>query len=107
VAARRLDTPKTRIQFGESVPVEVAVKLNGLAPPDVRVEALLSRSLRGSPPVEHVHELAPAGAMEGGEQRFSIALKPGLAGRLDYRIRVYPRHELLTHPFELGLMGWV
>ena len=34
-------------------------------------------------------------------------LKPGLAGRLDYRMRIYPRHELLTHPFELGLTCWV
>jgi hypothetical protein len=32
-------------------------------------------------------------------------LKPGLAGRLDYRIRVH--HELLTHPFEMGLCCWV
>ena len=32
-----------------------------------------------------------------------MELKPGLAGRLDYRIRIYPRNELLTHPFELGL----
>ncbi|MCD6043072.1 MAG: hypothetical protein K0R40_2675, partial [Burkholderiales bacterium] len=29
------------------------------------------------------------------------------AGRLEYRIRVYPRHELLTHPFETGLCCWV
>ena len=36
-----------------------------------------------------------------------LELKPELCGRLDYRIRVYPRHELLTHPFELGLMLWV
>ena len=40
---------------------------------------------------------------DGGEQRFRIDLKPGLAGRLDYRIRVYPaQRALLTHPFELG-----
>jgi glycogen phosphorylase len=108
VSARRLDTPRNRIQFGDSLPVEIAVKLNGLAPSDVRAELLLSRSLRGSPAVEHVHELAPtAAAAEGGEQRFTVALKPGLAGRLDYRIRIYPRHELLTHPFELGLMCWL
>ena len=30
-----------------------------------------------------------------------------LAGRLDYRIRVFPRHELLTHPHELGLSAWL
>jgi glycogen phosphorylase len=107
VAARRLDAPKARIQFGESLPVEVGVKLNGLAPSDVCVELLLGRSAREGTPVQHSHELTDAGPLSDGEQRFRVELKPGLAGRLDYRIRVYPRHELLTHPFELGLCSWV
>ena len=112
VLARRVDTPPARIEFGEAIPVEVAVKLNGLEPADVTVELLLTRELRDAQPVEHVHALAPAGAMpdsQGGkaEQRYRLDLKPGLSGRLDYRIRVYPKHELLTHPFELGLATWV
>jgi starch phosphorylase len=107
VSVRRLDTPKARIQFGESIPVEVAVKLNGLAPSDVCAELLLARGPREGTPVQHSHELTDAGAIADGEHRFKVELKPGLAGRLDYRIRVYPRHELLTHPFELGLCSWV
>ena len=107
VSARRLDTPKSRIQFGDSIPVEVAVRLNGLSPADVCVELLLTRGLREIPVVQHSHELSPEGTLDGGEQRFRIDLKPGLAGRLDYRIRVFPRHPLLTHPFELGLACWV
>jgi starch phosphorylase len=112
VAARRLDAPRTRIEFGDSIPVEVAVKLNGLEPADVTVELLLTREVRDAEAVEHVHALAPAGPVADSpagkaEQRFRLDLKPGLAGRLDYRIRVYPRHELLTHPFELGLATWL
>jgi starch phosphorylase len=107
VSARRLDTPRTRIQFGESIPVEVAVKLNGLAPGDVCVELLLSRSAREGTPVQHAHELTEAGALADGEHRFKVEMKPGLAGRLDYRIRIYPRNDLLTHPFETGLCAWV
>src|SRR5882672_3185744 len=107
VALSRLDTPPARIQFGETVAVEIAVKLNGLAPGDVVVELLLSRALREAAPLSHSPELAPAGQAEPGEQRYRIDLKPGLAGRLDYRIRVYPRHDLLTHPFEMGLSTWL
>jgi starch phosphorylase len=107
VAVRRLDNPKSRIQFGDSLPVEVAVKLNGLAPGDVCVELLLSRGLRDGSPMQHTHELAPGDALADGEQRYLLEFKPGLSGRLDYRIRVYPRHELLTHPFEVGLHCWV
>ncbi len=108
LSARRLDTPKMRIEFGESIPVEVAVNLNGLEPSDVTVELLLSREARDLQPVQHVHVLAAAGAMpEGREHRYRLELKPGLSGRLDYCIRIYPKHELLTHPFELGLATWV
>ncbi|HYG54537.1 MAG TPA: alpha-glucan family phosphorylase [Burkholderiales bacterium] len=108
VSARRLDMPRTRIRFGESIPVEVAVKLNGLAPTDVCVELLLSRALRDGQAVRHTHELSPEGPIaETSEQRYRVELKPGLSGRLDYQIRIFPRHPLLTHPFELGLQCWV
>ncbi|HEX5477988.1 MAG TPA: alpha-glucan family phosphorylase, partial [Burkholderiales bacterium] len=108
VAARRVDSPKGRIQFGESIPVEIAVRLNGLEASDLRVELLLTREPREAPLVQHVHPLAPAAAPgAAGEQRFGLELKPGLSGKLDYRIRLYPSHELLTQPFELGLMHWV
>jgi starch phosphorylase len=44
---------------------------------------------------------------EGGSCTFRLELMPELCGRLLYRIRVYPFHELLTHPFEMGLMVWL
>ena len=91
--------------FGESIPVEIAVKLNGLAPADVRVELLLGREPRDG--VQHSHDLVAAGPADSNEQKYALDLKPGLSGKLDYRIRLYPRNELLTHPFELGLMCWV
>jgi starch phosphorylase len=108
VSARRLDVPPRRIQFGASLPIEVAVKLNGLAPGDVAVELLLSRGLKEISIEEHRHQLAAAGAMpDAAEHRYALELKPELCGKLDYRIRIYPRHALLTHPFELGLMVWI
>ena len=99
-----MDAPRQRIQYGESIPVEIAVRLNGLATTDVRVELLLSREPRDQ---VHSHELHAVGALDSGEHRFALELRPGLAGKLDYRIRIYPHHELLTHPFELGLTTWV
>jgi len=107
VVLRRIDNPPQRIHFGESIPVEVGVKLNGLAPGDICVELILTREVREGAPVSHSHELAAVDGGEHGEQRFKLDLKPGLAGRLDYRIRAYPRHELLTHPFEMGLSTWL
>ena len=108
VSLRRLDTPPARLHFGESMKVELGVELNGLATDDVMVEMLLS------PPNPEREPQAPQrfrfiadGKIDGsGEHRFALELKPKLCGRLEYRIRAYPWHELLTHPFELGLMLW-
>jgi len=107
VSLRRVDTPARRIQFGDSAPVEIAAKLNGLTPADVAVELILTRALREAAPVSHSHELTATGQQSEGEHRFRIDLKPGLAGRLDYRIRIVPRNELMTHPHELGLATWL
>jgi len=108
VTARRIDNPRRRIQFGDSVPIEVAVNLNGLAPGDVAVELLLSRGLQEPSRHQVSQELSAAGAIDGtSDHRYVLALKPELCGRLDYWIRVFPRHELLTHRFELGLMLWI
>jgi len=108
VSIRRLDAPARSIRFGERVRVEVALSLDGLAPADVAVELVLSRGALGLGDAPMRHPFAPDGTRtESGEHRFVLELAPELCGRLDYRIRAYPRHELLAHPFELGLMLWV
>jgi starch phosphorylase len=38
---------------------------------------------------------------------FHLELTPELCGKLLYRVRIYPHHTLLTHPFETGLMIWL
>jgi starch phosphorylase len=107
VTIRRLNTPKKRIHFGDAVYIETAVKLNGLGPEDVVVELLVSRD-GASGKVEPVqHQFVSQGVDATGEHRFSLNLVPELCGKMEYRVRMYPRHELLTHPFELGLMIWV
>lgn len=108
VTARRLDAPQRRIQFGDSLRVEVGVQLNGLAPGDVTVELLLSHDGLDPDCGAARQELVSTGALTAaGEHVFALELGPELCGKLDYRIRAYPCHELLTHPFELGLMLWV
>jgi starch phosphorylase len=108
VALRRIDASEPRLKFGQSARLEVAVTLNGLAPEDVVVELLL-----GVPEYESAenkprrYRFAADGAVDsGGRQHFVLELSPDVCGRLDFRIRAYPWHELLAHPFELGLMSW-
>jgi starch phosphorylase len=106
VRLRRVDTPPHRIVFGDHVNIEVAVALAGLAPHDVVVELLLQPA-RGGDAAPQRLPLAAGERDADGEQRYTLDLAPELCGKLDYRIRAYPHHPKLTHPFELGLMQWV
>lgn len=104
----RVDTPLKRIRFGESVRLEVALNMNGLAPEDVVVELLIRRSSKREGQ-DYLNSRFSFQGMspDGKEHLFTLDLSPDLCGRLDYKIRVYPFHELLTHPLELGLMRWL
>jgi starch phosphorylase len=108
VTVRRLDEPRRRIQFGESVRMEVGVRLNGLSPEDVVAELVLAREQpRRRAEREQLRFTHDGTRTDQGEHRFVLELHPELCGRVDYSIRVYPHHAMLTHPFELGLMLWV
>ncbi|MEO8163931.1 MAG: alpha-glucan family phosphorylase [Betaproteobacteria bacterium] len=109
VAMRRLDAPQKRITFGDPLRVEVGVFLGGLAPEDVALEMLIEKQANeDSEQRPKAYRFESEGRVtEQGEQRFVLELSPELCGKLEYRIRLYPQHELLTHPLELGMMRWL
>jgi starch phosphorylase len=108
VRLRRVDETPRRIPFGGSVRFEVSAYLDGLVPADVAVELLFSRpnaNAQSRPP--RAFRLEFQGTGQDGESRFALELTPEVCGKIDYRLRVYPFHELLTHPFEMGMMVWL
>jgi starch phosphorylase len=108
VTLRRIDDQQRRISFGASVNFEVAVRLDGLAPSDVMVELLFSRpntNALSRPP--RPYRMEYKGPAQDGESLFVLNLTPEVCGKIDYRLRAYPHHELLTHPFEMGMMVWL
>ena len=109
VRIRRLDTPLKSIPYGEGVKLEVGVFLNGMKPEDVVVDLLIGRqTLRQTLREERHYRFEWEGVMtEQGEHRFVLQITPEMCGKLEYRFRVYPYHELLTHPFEMGMMRWL
>lgn len=106
VRLRRVDTPATRIRYGQPLQFEVAVFLNGLAPKDVTIELVFSRQWEAAVKGKR-QTLRPVKALDNGEYLYGRELTPENCGKLDYRIRAYPEHELLTHPFEMGLTTWL
>jgi starch phosphorylase len=109
IALRRTDPVRTQINYGDSLRFEVAVSLNGLAPKDVVVEILIGFNVKKEQPelTRHYRFESTGTITEAGEYLFVCELQPDQCGNLEYRIRVYPYHELLTHPFELGMMRWL
>ncbi|PKO32316.1 MAG: DUF3417 domain-containing protein [Betaproteobacteria bacterium HGW-Betaproteobacteria-7] len=108
VRLHRLDSPERRLKFGGALHIEVAVQLNGLTAGDVTVEALFGRPAHngGIGRVRH-YPLQCTGATLNGEALFTLELTPELCGKLEYRIRIFPTHAALIHPFETGLMIWL
>jgi starch phosphorylase len=112
VRIRRINDSTARTLFGERIRIEVAVFLNGIDATDVRVELRMDDALGGiSPAVStankgrffvHANTIA-----ETGEQRFVLDFSPDSCGKFDYRVRVFPYHDLLTHRLETGLMRWL
>ena len=109
VAMRRLDAPYKRIAFGDGLRLEIGVFLNGLGPQDVALELLIAKQTSQEEDGEpKSYRFESEGLLtEQGEHRFALELRPEMCGKLEYRIRLYPQHELLTHPFELGRMRWL
>jgi len=108
VALRRVDDTFKRIGYGDTLRFAVAVKLNGLEARDLAVELLLGRpAADGRPKKARAHRFAFLHALDTGEALYILDLQPDYCGKIEYRIRVYPHHQLLTHPFELGMMIWL
>jgi starch phosphorylase len=109
--------------------LDVDVRLGGLSPEDVQVECVLNRVVASSldePEIryasdgrmtegvrhlddEHmlVQALDVGEQTEGGTWRYHLDLQSPWCGVLNYGIRVVPRHELLLHAHETGLMRWL
>ncbi len=109
VSLRRIDQGVALLEYGGSVRLAVEAGLNGLAPEDVAVEVVLTR-----PDAQHAgeslerHRLLPAQAQPGaGKCEYALEFAPQASGRIEYRVRAYPSHPLLAHPFEMGLMQWL
>jgi glycogen phosphorylase len=93
------DTP----EVGSPMTVRAAVRLGGLSPKDVTVEAVVGRvgetdDLADTVTVAMEH----VGEADGMGERFESVVKLPHAGLIGYTVRVLPAHPLLASPGELG-----
>ena len=122
VQLRALSRVPDEVSITEPLRMRVAIQLGGLSPQDVCVEFVARRSmpeLLSAPPALASYRpwnqdgvwsaiLSATGETEADGARV-FALDAALAGcgRFQGELRVHPKHALLTHPHEMGLMKWL
>lgn len=107
VRAERVNTPATEIFYGETVQIRVRIALNGLSAQDFAVECLLGHGEGEGFIADRCVRLQVEGTVEQDQAVFLLDWAPEFCGLKNYRLRVYPYHKLLGHPFEMGFMLWV
>jgi starch phosphorylase len=122
VSLKLLSDTSRDLPRGERLRLRVAATLNGLAPADVQVEfaarRLLPEADLSPPPLSSYAVSARDGAWQAalaatdeqdgdGAVVFALDVEPPECGQFRTELRIYPWHELLSHPYELGLMKWL
>ncbi len=107
VHIHRTDTLLQEIKTGDCLPIRATALLGELTADDVRVECLLgTTSDTGEFIIHERHPFLATHRNSRGELNFDLDLCPTLSGLQHYKLRLYPRHKLLAHPFETGCMLW-
>lgn len=117
-----LSEPPPELPRSGSLRIRLVANLNGLRPEDVCIEFVARRQLPAAnfdPPAlssyrRERHDglwtavLKPTGEGDSnGGVIFALDAQPPECGQFATSIRIYPCHDLLAHPFELGLMKWL
>lgn len=107
VALQWAETPPELLESGSKLLLKVRAEIDGLEVDDVRVECLLRHEGHGTEPSQTVHVLQPLDETDEGQPVFAAEILPPENGLFGIRVRIYPFHELLQHPFEVGLLRWL
>jgi starch phosphorylase len=108
VKLRRIDKSGNSLIAGESLKLELAASLGGLSATDVILQCLVGTESDHEKFLLHdTIQVESSGVNKEGEVLFELDLEPPLAGLQFYKLRLYPSHPLLSHPFETGHVIWL
>ena len=108
ISLQRTDNSSTELMSGDSLSIEVAANLGELTTDDVVLECIIGTEAEHETFQEREHvRLTPRGQSRDGQALFGIDLVPALPGLQFYKLRMYPSHPLLSHPFETGHIIWL
>jgi len=101
------------IDAGQSLQIDLDVSLNGLSVDDIVVECIVG-SESGSGDFTAIHRVSfeDTGQVVNGVAHYHCDLFQSdvlcsSGGLQHFRVRLFPWHRLLNHPFECGRMLWL
>ncbi|MDJ0881102.1 MAG: alpha-glucan family phosphorylase [Gammaproteobacteria bacterium] len=108
ISFERIDDGITHIHPNESLKIKISAFLNGLSPDDVAVECVIGHFHDdGEIMTEAEGHRFSFEHEDNGRFIFSLDLQPSHPGLNQYKVRMYPYHELLSHPLETGYLIWL
>jgi starch phosphorylase len=104
----RTDNKADALMSGDNLKIEVAARLGDLTSEDVVLECVIgTESGHEEFSVRDHIQFTPSGINSEGDSLFELDLAPPFSGLQFYKIRLYPNHRLLCHPFETGRIIWL
>jgi starch phosphorylase len=101
------DESERTMHVGDELRIHADVRLGGLSPEDVAVELYAGRLGPDDQMVEgHATRMQANGAHGDGLYTFEGVLSCRASGRHGYTVRILPRHEDLSHPYEMYVVKW-
>ena len=111
VTAERIDDRTSELQLRQSITLSLKINLNGLDSTDILVECIVGQFVQGHFLAESCIKLdfrmQEQEQRQGADGIYTVDWVPSECGLKQYRLRVYPYNELLSHPFETGCMLWL
>ncbi|MBU2447504.1 MAG: alpha-glucan family phosphorylase [Bacteroidetes bacterium] len=95
------------ISVGQNLAIQCDVFLGEIDPSEVSVEIFFGK-LNGTEEIHHgqITAMAHSKKLDNGWRLFKGEIPNTKSGLMGYTIRVLPKHEMMTHKFETGLIYW-
>ena len=108
VKLKLIDKGAQEVSYQDNFELTVEANLGNLSVDDVRVELLIGEKhdIKGELIVQE-HHLFRAESNEKSKCTFKLSQTMENCGLLHYKVCIYPYHELLAHPYEMGSMKWL
>ena len=107
VSVKVPDSTKKALKLGEKFVAEIVLQVNGFSAEDVGMEIIFGHKVKDEVKhIEFIEEMTVVG-VEGNIVNFFIEIPTLKAGVIDYAFRLSPRHPLLPHRQDFGLVKWI